>query len=644
MLAGKGLCGQLTPTHFGVKRFEAFQILPGDICNPLVIRCPGEVQIVRGRMLEYEIVWHPCGTSLGELLNSFTLAPCEQVNIAVLDWMHSETSALTQAADVRQQTYQQMSHDRLIAETMQSTVAGQNKGWSTGKSISGSVHNIPLKDNMKLDLSSVTGFSYVNQGQTQNIAAGTTQRLAESITQAATFVASTRSSSVFQTTASERQTLQTRTVRNHNHCHTLTLMYYQVNRNYRVVTDYKGQREVFLIKYDNPDFDARRAYCHAELLKEALLDRSLLGCFDELADALFCCGVKKEKEGEQPPPAENVRMDSLTLTVKPKTYVGYGQINIELYSATGPSPLGIASAILAPDWQAGGVHTRTIPLSNTVDPAQVAWMRVYVSSANLNTVLNEFKLTYHVVGDGDFNLYAPQGQVALNPTLQTPVTPQLPGQQGQAPTSPSPGKNECVEKSCCIQKLLGHLNCHKRYYNSLLAFNEDPNERVMRWSCCRGTDPASLVSQIENSPLAVYGDFLVFAVADSPLADDPSVPPSTKLVTIPTPGVYLEGVMGQCVTCEKIDPDRFWDWKSSPCLDSAPDAGSLSPTEGGAGPKDLKAETISNLINLTSPPAAPESLLKDFMAELIAKAGEGNTAASSLLEKFLDTLKASLTK
>ena len=33
------------------------------------------------------------------------------------------------------------------------------------------------------------------------------------------------------------QNLQTRTVRNHNHSHALTLLYYEVLRHYRVVTE-----------------------------------------------------------------------------------------------------------------------------------------------------------------------------------------------------------------------------------------------------------------------------------------------------------------------------------------------------------------------------------------------------------------------
>jgi hypothetical protein len=219
--------------------------------------------------------------------------------------------------------------------------------------------------------------------------------------------------------------------------------------------------------------------------------------------------------------------------------------------------------------------------------------------------------------------------------LRTPVTPQLPGQQQQ----PAAGKNECVEKSCCIQKLLGHINCHKYYYNTVLWLSENPNERVRRWSCClKDNESFSLIGEIENDPITVYGDYLVFQVAGSPLIDDPSILPVTKLVTMPTPGVYTEGILGQCDTCEKIDPDRFWDWKDSPCPDKAPAADNPPSPEPGVKPGDLKAETISNLFTFSSAPEVPDSTIKGLVSELVSKADSGSTEAKAILDSLLQKL------
>ena len=624
-----GLCDQLMPTTMSVRRFEAF-LIKADICRPITVNCGHEIQMVRGTMLEYEIAWNPVGTALGDLLNTITLAPCEQVNIAIVDWMRRETASQTQAIDIQQQSFQEMSHDRLIVETMQSSVENKSSSWGIAGSLGLSV---PIK---KLNLTAAFGGGYAQSKSAQSVALNTTNQLSEHITQAASFVSSQRSTVVFQATASEHQDYQTRTLRNHNHCHALTFIYYQVNRNYEVVTDYKGERDVVLVKYDNADFDANRAYCNAELLKAALLDRSLLSCFDELADALYCCELTP---AVPPPIGQKLLMDSITLTVKPRTVVGsLWRISIVLHSATGQQPLAFVGLTqFNPLWQSGGVHTQTFSLSSSVDPAQVAWIEINIISGTQQptfAILDEIKITYHAVGDGDFSLFSSQAQISISPSLQTPVQPELPGQQPPVIS----GKNECVEKSCCIQKLLGHLNCHKRYYNSLIWLNEDPNERVMRWSCCVVDEPFNLITQIENDPIGVYGDFLVFPAAGSQSVDNPSVLPVSSLVTMPTPGVYAEGILGQCDTCEKIDPDRFWNWKDSPCPDNAPTVDTPGTSEPGVKPGDLKADAISNLITFSNAPDAPDSVLKDLISSLVSKADSGSAEAKALLDSLLQKL------
>jgi hypothetical protein len=446
---------------------------------------------------------------------------------------------------------------------------------------------------------------------------------------------------VFQATATEQQTYQTRTVRNHNHCHTLTLMYYQVNRNYRVVTDYRGERDVILVKYNNADFDASRVYCYAELLKSALLDQSLLKCFDELGDALFCCELTPVGAPEQ-------LLDSVTITfwVKENNRDAWW-FNGVLTTANGSIPLG-ASAVSLQNWQVGGMYSITIPISPAIDPKLAVSVTLGMAGETgfghiPIMTFSKIEVTGHVTGlNAPLTLYSSQADTVISGV-------NFPGWLAWLKAdaaNPQVNKNECVEKSCGIQKLLGHLNCHKRYYNSILWLNEDPNERVMRWSCCHGRDkePYSLIAQIENEPIAVYGDFLVFPAAGSQLVITQPVPPVSKLITMPTPGVFSEGILGQCDTCEKIDPDRFWDWTKSPCPDNAPPVAPPPTPQTGAQPGDLKADTISNLITLSNVPDAPDSVIKDLVASLVSKADDGSAEAKDLLGKLLDTIKDSVVK
>ena len=61
-------------------------------------------------------------------------------------------------------------------------------------------------------------------------------------------------------------------------------------------------------------------------------------------------------------------------------------------------------------------------------------------------------------------------------------------------------------------------------------------------------------------------------------------------------------------------------------------------------PGDLKTDAISNLITFSTVPNAPDSIIKSLISELVSKADAGSTEAKGLLEKLLDTIKASLPK
>ena len=613
-----GICSQLAPTHARIRRFAGYTV-QADICNNAKVTCREPVEFVRGQMFEYEIAWHPAGASLGDLLNTITLAPCEQVNIAIVDWMRRETASQSSTIDIQQQSEQTMNRDRLITDTMNSLIT--TKGFTAGGALG---LKIPIKQ--KFDFTASLGAA--GSLGSQQVVLNTTNQLTEKIVQTASFVSSERSTVVFQATASEQQTYQTRTIRNNNHCHTLTMEYYQVNENYSVETSYKGQRDVLLVKYDNIDFDAKRAYCKAELLKPALLDQNLLSCFDDLPDALFCCTDARLAAGTS--------FYYITLSfIGPmaSSFIFSGQLNI---SNRAPITLTL------PSYQIQNSGTFQFEVAIPAPPLGPLDTLAVTLDIPAGTLFSSIQVTGHISGD-------PTPIVLYS---QAPVYVPWPasGYVGQMvlPLRASEEINDnstaCVDRSCSIQKLLGHLNCHKRYYNSLLWLSEDPNERVMRWSCCGEDGQLSVLGLIENDPITVYGDFVVFPGAGSELVPDSTIDPVTALITMPTPGVFSEGILGQCNTCETIDADRFWDWKSSPCPDNAPVITPTLSPQAGATPGTMKADTIANLITLTAVPDAGQSALKDIVASLVTEADSGSKAAQDLLGKLLDSLKTSVTE
>jgi hypothetical protein len=613
--APHGLCDQLMPSPMIVRRFDAFQVR-ADICKIQTIDCPQQkANVVLGTALEYEIAWHPLGTSLGKLLNTITLAPCEQVTVVISDWMRRETASRQESSLTQQETTQHIEHERAIMESLNNDVT--SKSLSAAYAFSTGI-SLPIK---MINLTASAGGGVSGSLTNQQVATTTTSHITEHITEAASLVMSYRSSVVFQATASERRFYQTRTVRNSNRCHTLTIVYYQVNESFRVVTKYKGYRNVVLVQYPNDDFDAKRAYCNAAILRPALLDKSLDGCFDELAQALFCCNEKPQ-----------LLMDSVTITATVVANSGTSSIKFSMGTANG----GVQTpAFSVTGWQSGQTVSQTIALPAPIDPATVNNVILIPSGlSGFSLSLSQLDFTYHAVGIANpLSLYSLGSPTS---TTQAPLN-LIHGWSDRVDTEippPGAGANPCVEKSCCAQKLLGHLNCNKRFYNDLLWLNEDPNERIMRWSCCSGLD---LIGTIENTPIAIYGDFVVFPAG--PLIPQ-SLPPVRNVVTLPTPGVYSEGILGQCDTCEIVDPQRYTDWK---CPDVPPDP-TLPGPQTGVSAGDLKPETITNQISLATIPAAPDSILKTLLDALLGSAKAGSSESTALLNKLFDLLKETLMK
>ncbi|HCO86052.1 MAG TPA: hypothetical protein DIT95_21335, partial [Arenibacter sp.] len=101
--------------------------------------------IAHGHILHFKQKWKAAGYSLGDLLYSLPLAPCQEKQIAIVDWDRSEVGARTEAQIVSEELEAQISRDRDITEIMNSsfgesiTASSTNKTKSTSAGIGGGV-------------------------------------------------------------------------------------------------------------------------------------------------------------------------------------------------------------------------------------------------------------------------------------------------------------------------------------------------------------------------------------------------------------------------------------------------------------------------------------------------------------------------
>src|SRR5439155_23181805 len=91
------------------------------------------------------------------------------------------------------------------------------------------------------------GVAVTNSWGERDLEAGSLQDLHDKVTQATGYVRSLNSTVIVQASQAERNLVQTRRVANHNHCHALTIQYYEVLRHFRLQTEFVRRRKAVLI-------------------------------------------------------------------------------------------------------------------------------------------------------------------------------------------------------------------------------------------------------------------------------------------------------------------------------------------------------------------------------------------------------------
>src|SRR5262249_44579475 len=82
------------------------------------------------------------------------------------------------------------------------------------------------------------------------------QDLHDQVVQGTTYVRSLTSTVIVQASQAEQSQVQTRRVANHNHCHALTIQYYEVLRHFRIHTEFVRRRKAIVIPFATFEFSA----------------------------------------------------------------------------------------------------------------------------------------------------------------------------------------------------------------------------------------------------------------------------------------------------------------------------------------------------------------------------------------------------
>lgn len=244
--------------------------------------------IAHGHLLEWRQVWRADGYSLGDLLYSLPLAPGQKRQIVVVDWTGGETRFRTESRTVSESFSADMSRDRDVAEIVNSTVTesiragSKTRTWGAGGGLG---LGVPFSGGFfGLGVAGGGGGSSSEawQDSARALSASAGQNIFDRTQQAATAVRSQRATVVTGRRQTESVSVTAEVVANYNHCHSMTVEYFEVLKHYRVDLELASVQECLFIPLQMTRFDDMKALRWRDPVTQHLRDPQLAGGFDAM--------------------------------------------------------------------------------------------------------------------------------------------------------------------------------------------------------------------------------------------------------------------------------------------------------------------------------------------------------------------------
>jgi hypothetical protein len=626
-----------------------------------------------GELHHYEMVWLPLNHGLGKVLYSLTLAPCEAVRIAVVDWSRSEESGRTEQASLSDDLTHALRRDRTIEEVVNAVLrerqsgdsfmggtagvggygggfggggmggmpmggggtpsgSGSSGGGASSSSGGGQGGGQQAGQNWGVTGSHSVGYAMANSSGNRDVDVETTQDLIDEIAQASHLVRDLRSTVIVQASQRERETVQTRIVRNHNHSHALTVLYYEVVRHYLVRSLRRRVQPAVFIKYPTLIFDEATAYKYRHLLTEQLRVQHLMNHFDALIESLTTSNNDLQYFNNA-----NISDFVVTVTASDDSIDNLDRLQLQVLSAGRATTIDLRF----PSGNVRPFTTRTLTLPNTD------------TSLRYRDIL-QLGLFYSVEGDGEYRERASVQGLDVKAVTVLDGVPKLfdllssstyykfentstfwqnPNRKRDASTL----SIRDAEQRRKIDELITHLTENRHHYSALIWLQESPHERAARFEHYL-FNGIPLIEAIDNRPIDVVGDYVVFPLAQNPSSREAEIF-AERIISMPTRGAFAEAKLSHCNASEVIDDTRFWDWQISPCPDEPTE---ILPVNVGSRRSDFNV-TPSTLpssgVSISEPPSAPEPFgMREVMELLrtpeIFRDMSGIEELGSLLEKL----------
>ena len=250
------------------------------------------VSIAHGHLLHWRQTWRSDGYSLGDLLYSLPLAAGQKRRVAIVDWERTDLASRGEQTHFDEALRNMSTHERELTEVVSGAIREGISGGSratslgigagTGGAASGTVNMVNL--GAVFGISGGAGYSDANsfQSSARQAAADSAQTLRELTMQSASATRGVRSTTVVSVGEEETARATTEVVANHNHCHAITVQYFEVLRHLRVDTELVDVQECLFVPLTMRPFDPNKVLRWRKELAPAVREPELAGAFDAI--------------------------------------------------------------------------------------------------------------------------------------------------------------------------------------------------------------------------------------------------------------------------------------------------------------------------------------------------------------------------
>jgi hypothetical protein len=646
------------------------------------------VTISHGHILKFKQEWIANGYGLGDLLYSLPLAPGQKKKIVVLDWERRESAANSQSVSYEESINNSLSRDRDINEiakgTVNENVSGGSDastyGWGVGAGIGAIIPGTPVGALVGAGGGGGGADSHAWQNNRRKIATSNIQKIRDKTVQAGNALRSQRSTVVQTVSQGERFEVNSEIVANYNHCHAITMQYFEVVRQLVIRHKLTQVQECLFVPLKISIFDIKKALRWKEILYPRLIDRRYRKGFSAMERIYNLNRSETSRSFAE----DNIRalQGELSLTfqlAKPKVANSYDEdkddwnwfrnllpsynaehaynilseiqeyrnedflkkygeitakevvkkIEIVAVSKQGneiPLNLDLTLISMFENDRPLRVNVNAVYSGRNITRQDIQSIKLTIPHAdedqevlptNSRVIANSCNLTYQT----DRLSYSLVDQTGINDDLYVGDPVIL-----YTPPSSAEKQNPTLEEQNTAFWLLNHLNDNIEYYHKAIWMEMDPDRRFMLLDQIKVDNESgiSVASAVDNQVVGIVGNSLIMPVSPG-IHLDPTFtteneedvsnlldfygPPSIDdcHISLPTKGVFAEGVKAYCNSCEKIDDDRFWRWEESPIPDNPTPIDTIGTGTRRSDPGVLAPNDFpSQVINMQAAPVAPD--------------------------------------